>query len=78
MKKALVWNESLEESGLNITKEVGYIEIIAKASYVESWTNAYRTFMDIVDVPVELEDKESHVLEAIQVDGEWVIQEKSQ
>jgi hypothetical protein len=69
-KKALVWTQEY------IDKQVGHLERVDEAEAIDSWSNNLRDMMATVDVPVELEDKSWHELEAVQVDGEWVIQEK--
>ena len=71
-KKALVWNEG--QPGTSTAP--GVIFMISSLDRINSWTNFHKKRMVIVDVPVELEDKELYELEAVQIDGEWVIQEK--
>lgn len=69
-KKVLVWNKEYGD------KAIGQIERIDTIEAIDSWTHCLKGLMDEVDCPVELEDKTVFELEAVQVDGEWVIQEK--
>jgi hypothetical protein len=70
MKKALIWKE--DAHGRIASK----IEMINDAESIDSWSHYMKEHMVSIDVPQELEDKQQEELEAVLVEGNYVLQLK--